>query len=106
MTVQSDGCTKKQHLESVQKQIGRELEELKVPPLPKSCSEVWKWFLNLNSARQASMSALPISFSDMRSYFELIQVVPNEDEISILRMLDNIALDVISKQKPVDKKTK
>lgn len=104
MMVQSDGCTKREHLESVQRQRGIQLEELKIPELPKSCTDVWKWFLALNSSRGSGLSVSPISYTDMKSYFDLIDIRPTEDEISLVKLLDNILLDIYSKKQQTNNK--
>lgn len=58
---------------------------------------MWTWFLDLHNSRTSNgYGANPISYSDMKAYFDLFQITPNEHEVITLRQLDNIALKAFS----------
>ena len=104
MMVEPDGCTRRQHYESIARQTGRVIPELDVKPLPFTCSEIWKWFMNLNQSRQSGFGVNAISYSEMKAYFDLINVQPTEDELTLIRMLDNILLDIYNKEQKKESK--
>jgi hypothetical protein len=41
--------------------------------------------------------ANPITYTEMKSYFDLIQVEPEEWEVELIKLFDNIALDEYEK---------
>lgn len=85
---------------SVWRQTGikpKELEEL--VQLPESCYQVWHWFLELHSSRSGNgFGANPISYTDIYSYFSLLDITPEQWELSLLRRLDNTALEHLAKE--------
>lgn len=75
--------------------------------LPDSCSYVWKYFRDLHTTRTGNgFGADPITFTEMRSYFELMQYDPEEWEIQLLRKFDNLALDTFAKAQAKNSKGK
>jgi hypothetical protein len=50
--------------------------------------------MSLHSTRTSNgFGANPITFSEMKSYFDLIQVEPEEWEIDLIRRFDSAAID-------------
>lgn len=66
--------------------------------LPDEMKEVWGWFLDLNNTRPTGFGASPITFNEMLSYFDLYNIDVTTTEIDLIRMLDNIALEINRKQ--------
>jgi hypothetical protein len=80
----------KQHLESVWRQTGvkpKELDEL--CELPESCSQVWSWFTDLSSSRSSNGFGInPLAYSEIKAYFDLMQIEPLEWELRLLKRFD------------------
>lgn len=52
----------------------------------------------LHSTRTSNgFGANPITFTEMKSYFDLIQTEPEEWEVELIRIFDNIAIEVYEK---------
>lgn len=52
----------------------------------------------LHSTRTSNgFGANPITFTEMKSYFDLIQVEPEEWEVDLIKRLDNVAMDAYEK---------
>lgn len=52
----------------------------------------------LHSTRTSNgFGANPITFTEMKSYFDLIQVDPEEWEVDLIKRLDNVAMDAYEK---------
>lgn len=66
----------------------------------------WQYFIALHNKRQAGMSINPISWSDMQSYFNLIQYQPYEWEIDLINNLDSIFLQVHHEQQEKEQNKK
>lgn len=56
------------------------------PTIPLLFDHVWQWFLDLNKQRQADN---PISYSDIKAYFDLTQSCPSRWDLSLIQMLDS-----------------
>jgi hypothetical protein len=68
---------------------------------------VWKWFTDLHSARSSNgFSINPISFTEIKSYFQLIDIEPEEWEVQLLRKLDTEFLIAYSKEQSSKSKSK
>lgn len=52
------------------------------------------------------MSVNPISWSDMRAYFNLIQYQPYEWEIELINRLDNVFLNHVQDEREKEEKKK
>lgn len=77
----------------MRKQTGVIAEELRtLKPLPAETKYIWSWFEDLSAARGAGFSIEPISWGDMRAYFDLIRLQPARWEVSALRRLDDAFL--------------
>lgn len=74
----------------------KELEELL--DLPESTIHIWNWFIDLSNSRSSNgFGANPLSYSEIWSYFNLMQITPDEWEVKLIKALDNIALEQFSK---------
>lgn len=73
----------------------KELDDL--PELPNTCIEVWNWFIDLSASRTSNGFGMnPFTYQEMLAYFTLIDVIPRDWEIKLLKMLDNKAIEVLS----------
>lgn len=94
---------------SVWRQTGIRPKELDdMLEFPDGMSEVWKFFTDLNNARASNGFGInPISYSEMYSYFKLLEIQPQEWEIEIIKRLDRVALEAYAEQaKKEQKKSK
>lgn len=67
--------------------------------LPESCMIVWKWFIDLHNARTSNGFGInPISYMEIKAYFDLIDIQPQEWEISLIKRFDNEVLMASAKQ--------
>lgn len=103
-----DGRTLREHLEAVEKATGiipKELKEL--PDLPEVFRFCWHDFLQLNSTRQSGMGMNPISYVEIKSYYDLIGIDPEPWYVSIIKHFDNLCLknhiEIEKKNKPKTK---
>lgn len=89
----------REQLNLVWKNTGRKPKELDdLISLPDSTMHIWGWFIELNNARSSNgFGVNPLSYSEIWSYFNLMQVSPDEWEVKLIKALDNIALEQISK---------
>lgn len=52
----------------------------------------------LHSTRTSNgFGANPITYTEMKSYFDLMQIEPEEWEVELIRLFDNAALDAYEK---------
>jgi hypothetical protein len=81
----------------------KELED--VVELPESCISVWKWFIDLHSARGSNGFGInPISYTEIKSYFDLIDLQPEDWEINLIKLFDNEALAAYAKEAEAERK--
>lgn len=67
--------------------------------LPDSMQYVWSWFIDLHNARTSNGFGLnPITYADIKSYFDLYAIEPQEWQVQLIKQLDNIALSAFAKQ--------
>lgn len=87
-------------LESVKRQTGRDIPELdELLTLPASMEQVWYWFVSLNNARSSNgFGVNPIQYSEMKAYFDLINVEPEEWEVNTIKQLDIVAMQIFADQ--------
>ena len=72
--------------------------------LPESCYSVWKWFLDLHNARSSNgFGVNPISYTEIKSYFDLIEIKPEDWELELLKKFDASALSAFAKQAETEK---
>lgn len=61
--------------------------------------EVWGWFLRLNSKRGSNgFGVNPIQYSEICSFFELMQYTPSAWELELIERLDSVVLEVYAEQ--------
>lgn len=99
---ENDPDSKRSQLISAQKQIPTALPELEnLVQLPESCFHIWFWFNELNNTRSEGFSGtLPITYSEIKSYFDLMKIEPTDQEISLIKRFDVVYLNYQrSKQK-------
>lgn len=71
--------------------------DLHGPEIPADLVYLWRWFLDLNGARQGSgFGPSPISWGELNAYFRLHDIDPAAWELKLLRRLDHLALEVMS----------
>ena len=67
--------------------------------LPSSCEHVWKWFIDLHSSRSSNGFGInPLSYSDTYSYFNLINMQPEEWELDLIKLIDRKVLAIHAKE--------
>lgn len=81
----------------------KELEDLK--ELPESCTQVWRWFIDLNNSRSSNgFGVNPISYSDIKSYIDLIGVNIEDWELQLIKQFDNEAMNSYVKEAELERK--
>ena len=105
---EEDGSTLRDHLENVKKLTGKTPEQLIMPEFPEMCVSVWEWFLKLHSRRTyGGFSANPITYSEMKAFFDLECIIPQPWEIKGIIELDTVMLSLYNKkEKSKQNKTK
>jgi len=91
-----DGITEREHLEQVERQIGRRLEALEPPTdFPMVLSHVWSAFLTLSNRRSAGFSGPnPITFEQIKAWKELTETLIDAWEIEAIIRLDGVYMGV------------
>ncbi|MGT2429243.1 phage tail assembly chaperone [Cupriavidus basilensis] len=93
-----DGSTVRQNLESVARQTGRRPEGLDGPELPPAGFQLWEWFMELNTTRQAGVGLSPITYPDIQAFFSMIGERPARWQIDAIRRLDFVVLAAAAKR--------
>lgn len=97
--VDAHGNTKRDNLLSAQRQLKRVPKELEdLVELPDCMREYWIWFIRLSNRRPSGMGISAIPYSEMRSFFELMGIVPEPYEIEVIEMFDSVAIKHYQKQ--------
>lgn len=88
----ANGVTKRDHLEQVERQVGRSLKDLDNPcEFPELLAEVWSAFCELNNCRSQGFSGPnPIGYKDIKDYKELTNSHLGPREINLLVQLDRV----------------
>ena len=91
-----DGVTEREHLEQVERQIGRRPEALEPPvAFPLALEHVWSAFISLSNRRTAGFSGPnPISFEQIKAWKELTNTPTKPWEIEAILKLDTIYMRV------------
>ena len=83
------------------------MPELQTGNMPEPLTNVWYWFLQLNSQRTSNGFGLnPITNQDMWFFFQLEGIEPEPWELNLIRQFDRVALEVAYKQQEKKKSTK
>ena len=93
---------------SAWKQTGKKPKELEdLVELPDSCLNVWHWFISLNNARSNSgFGVNPISYTEIKNFFELMHIVPDEWEVNLIKAMDAVAMKQFSEDMARQNKNK
>ena len=105
--VQQDGRTLKEHLEKVASVAPssswfetpiapKELEA--APELPSVFNFCWHDFLQLHNSRQAGFSINCLSYTEIKSYFDLMGVRPEPWHVSVIKLFDSLFMQEHAKQ--------
>jgi hypothetical protein len=91
---------------SVWRQTGvrpKELEDM--IEFPQTVAHVWKFFIDLHNTRSSNgFGVNPISYSDIYSYFKLLEIQPYDWEIETITKLDKVALEAFAEQAKKEQK--
>lgn len=94
-----DGATKRQALESVERQTGKRPAELIGPPIPLALAYLWRWFLDIHRGRGSTgYGPAALSYGEIDAWRRLMSADPSPWEIDILRALDAAYLRFASEQ--------
>ena len=97
---QSDGCSKREHLESIQRQTGQPIPDLEVPKVP--IGGEWFKFLfdNISIGRQSGTQML--SNTEIKAWCDLTHTELGYFDLTMLRHLDkayvNKVMELTSKR--------
>ena len=68
---------------------GRKCPELIQPEVNKYSWYLWKWFCELSQGRQNNgMTQVPISWTDLKAWADMMNRSPNEWEVSTIRAIE------------------
>lgn len=87
----SEGITIREHLEQVEKQIGRKPKELVNPnEFPLVLAYIWSAFISLSRGRTIGFSGPnPLTYPDIESWMRLTGTPLNSRDIEAVKTLDN-----------------
>ncbi|MGL5077744.1 MAG: phage tail assembly chaperone [Waterburya sp.] len=87
---ESDPGSLRSQLLSVEKQTNQKPKELEnLIELPSSCESAWVWFWDLSNSRTEGFSGSnPITYSDIKCYFDLQDIKPLDYEVSLIKRFD------------------
>lgn len=60
--------------------------------------QCWKWFLELNETRPSGMGISAISFTEMKHFFDLYWIIPEVEEVDMIKLFDRVALKEMQDQ--------
>lgn len=102
----ADGTTVRDQLAAVWRMTGNKPKELdELIELPEIFTECWHWFLRLNNRRASTgFGVNPIAYSEMLSFFELINYQPQEWELDMIERFDSIAMQEYDKEATKERK--
>lgn len=91
-----DGITEREHLEQVERQIGRRLEALEPPTqFPLLLRHVWSAFCCLSAKRTAGFSGPnPITYEQIKAWKELTETPIEAWEVEAIMQLDQVYMRV------------
>jgi len=96
-TPDQNGVTTREHLEQVERQIGRTPVELIGPEYPVHMSRLWSAFLSLSSRRpQGFNGPLPLGYDTIKYFIELTDTRLDPWEISVIEALDRAYMRVVN----------
>tara|TARA_R110000822_G_scaffold29328_2_gene86438 strand:+ start:248 stop:592 length:345 start_codon:yes stop_codon:yes gene_type:complete len=91
-----DGITQREHLEQVERQIGRRPEALEAPTdFPMLLSHVWSAFCSLSNSRASGFSGpSPITYTEIQSWKEATQTPLYPWEVEAIKRIDVVYIGV------------
>lgn len=67
--------------------------------LPESFKYIWDYFLRLNQKRTSNgFGVNPLSYTEVKNFFELLQITTDPFEVEVLMLLDNVAMEHFQKE--------
>ena len=91
-----DGVTEREHLEQVERQIGRRPEALEPPThFPPLLEHVWSAFISLSGSRSMGFSGPnPIGYDTIKAFIELTDTPLTAWEVQTIIRLDRVYMGV------------
>lgn len=91
-----DGTTEREHLEQVERQIGRRPEALEPPThFPSLMSNVWSAFIALSNSRTMGFSGPnPITYSEIKAWKELTETPISPRGIETIKRVDTVYMGI------------
>ena len=91
-----DGITEREHLEQVERQIGRRPEALEPPTVfPQLMSHVWSAFCRLSNSRTQGFSGPnPITYEQIKAWKELTETPVEPREVEAIKSVDTVYMRV------------
>lgn len=91
-----DGTTEREHLEQVEKQLGRKLKETEPDvEFPFEIQYLWAAFIQLSNARTAGFSGPnPLSYSEIKAWMEVTNTPLKSWEVDAIKRLDFVYMGV------------
>ena len=93
-----DGTTEREHLEQVERQIGRRPEALEPPThFPSLLSHVWSAFIALNNSRSMGFSGPnPITYIEIKAWKELTETHISSRDIETIKRVDTVYMGTVN----------
>lgn len=105
---QPDGCSLREHLESLARQRARSglppPEGLSDFACPEAAEHVWCWFLEISRRRSNGFGANPISYAEVEAWARLTRTQPSALEVEWIMDLDDTRAAATAADKPARKK--
>lgn len=102
----SSGSTIDQ-LNSVWRQTGIKPKELdEMVELPEVFQEIWSWLVKLNQTRAVGFGISCITFTEMKAFFDLYRIEPEEWELFVLERFDRVAVETLASEQEKRNKKK
>ena len=91
-----DGTTEREHLEQVERQIGRRPEALEPPThFPSLMSHVWSAFVALSNSRTMGFSGPnPITYNEIKAWKELTDTSVSSRDIEAIKLVDVVYMGI------------
>lgn len=67
--------------------------------LPEDADYLWIWFHRLSNRRQVGMAPGPLTWPQIKDFFGLIRIRPDEWELRALELLDNAWLESVADER-------
>ena len=68
---------------------------------------VWEYFLRLNQKRSSNgFGVNPISYTEIKNYFDLMQIFPDPSEVEVISLLDSVFMEHYAKEQEKNNKKK